>query len=103
MTSWYRKDVGDGVEAYQPSKDLQDAFLILAASKSIPVVSGVFSVYDSESNLVKWYFSPGTEILANQFGAVKCEKPDPYDDFGLLVGNNECWETFFPGHEREQS
>lgn len=103
MSAWYRKNVGDGIEAKKPSDDLHNAFFLVAASQSLPDVAGVFSVYDLGTNVVTWYFSPGTEILARKFGAEPCEKPKPYGDFGLLAGKGDCWSMFFPGHIREQS
>ena len=97
MSNWYRKDVGDGVEAFAPTGKLFDAFTALAMTGVTPNIS-VFSRYDLEQNVVSWWFSPEAHILAQAFGAEPCEKPKPSSGFGLLVGDANAWEGHFPGY-----
>jgi hypothetical protein len=97
-TTWYSKDMGDGVESYAPSQRLFDAFTAFAAAGNIPRGIGVFSNYDLRRNVVTWYFSPETEALAKAFGASPCPKPTPVRGFGLLVGSAFSWEVHFPGY-----
>ena len=98
MSTWYKKDLGDGVAAFEPSSRLHQAFLALAASGELPKVVGVYSIYDLETNIVSWYFSPEAESLAKLFNAAPCDKPIPKEGFGLLAGNGPCWEDHFPDY-----
>lgn len=97
MKNWYRKDVGDGVAAYGPSGKLFEAFEVLAA-RGLPPNISVFSRYDLMKNVVTWWFSPEAQALAQAFGAEPCEKPQPAEGFGLLVGDANAWEGHFPGY-----
>lgn len=99
MDSWQCKEVGDGVAAFQPSMELHKAFLALAqASAGVTKGFGVFSYYDSDENMVTWYFSPEATVLGKAFGASSCEKPTPAPGFGLLAGDARSWESHFPGY-----
>jgi hypothetical protein len=98
MTTWHSKDVADGIEAFEPSQRLHEAFFVLAKAGGVPAGLGVFSRYDLRANVVTWYFSPEAALLAKTFGAVPCEKPTPTEGFGLSVGDARCWEIHFPGY-----
>lgn len=101
MDSWQRKDVGDGVAAFQPSMELHKAFFALATARGGHIIEqgfGVFSYYDLSENMVTWYFSPEASTLAKMFGASPCEKPSPTPGFGLLAGDARSWEVHFPGY-----
>ena len=98
MTTWYSKEVGDGLEAFQPSSKLHEAFFAMAKAGNVPANIGVFSRYDLRANVVTWYFSPEAEVLASMFGAISCEEPVPSRGFGLLVGDARSWEAHFPGY-----
>src|SRR5438132_1688386 len=97
-TTWYSKEMGDGVESFGPSQHLFDVFTALAAAGTVPRGIGVFSNYDLERNVVTWFFSPEAATLAKAFDALLCEKPEPTHGFGLLVGSAYSWEEHFPGY-----
>jgi len=96
--NWFSKDVGDGIQASEPTSRLHEAFMALAISGNTSPDIGVFSRYDLQANIVTWYFSPEASSLAATFGATSCEKPEPQEGFGLLVGNARSWEAHFPGY-----
>lgn len=97
-TTWYSKEMGDGVESYAPSQRLFDAFTAFAGAGSVPRGIGVFSNYDLQRNVVTWYFSPEADVLGKAFGASPCAKPTPAHGFGLLVGSALSWDEHFPGY-----
>jgi hypothetical protein len=98
MKIWHSKAVGDGVEAFEPTQRLFDAFNLLEIAVKQEPGLGVFSRYDHHANIVTWYFSPEAIDLAKSFGATPCEKPAPSEGFGLLVGYMQSWETHFSGY-----
>jgi hypothetical protein len=98
MTTWHSKNVGDGIEAFEPSSKLHEAFFALAKAGGLSPSIGVFSRYDLRANVVTWYFSPEAALLAQAFSAAPCEKPTPEPGFGLLVGDMRSWEAHFPGY-----
>ena len=98
MSTWYSKDLGDGVAAFGPTSKIQEAFLALAKAGSISSDIAVFSRYDLKSNIVTVYFTPSASLLASAFGATPCEKPGPEGKLGLLVGDARSWELHFPGY-----
>jgi hypothetical protein len=100
MTTWHSKDVGDGVEAFEPTSKLHEAFFAFAVAKGrdLPATIGIFSRYDLRANVVTWYFSPEASLLAQAFHAVPCEKPVPESGFGLSAGDVRSWEAHFPGY-----
>lgn len=98
MKNWHSKAVGDGVEAFEPTQRLFDAFNLLEVAVKLGPGLGIFSRYDLRANIVTWYFSPEAIDLAKSFGATPCEMPAPSEGFGLIVGNIRSWETHFPGY-----
>jgi hypothetical protein len=99
MSAWHSKAMGDGVEAFEPSMRLHEAFIALAkASGGVPAYAAVFSRYDLHANVVTWYFSPEAVTLARAFGAAPCDKPVAAEGFGLLSGDARAWEAHFPGY-----
>lgn len=96
MTLWCSKDLGDGVQAFAPTKEIQNVFLPLFAASGQPIDMSVFSLYDLEKNIVTAYFSPGAAALAKMFGASPCEKPRNEGRLSLLVGDARCWQLFYP-------
>jgi len=98
MKTWYSKAVGDGVEAFEPTQRLFNAFNLLEVAVRLGPGFGIFSNYDLGANIVTWYFSPEAIALAKSCGATPCKKPAPREGFGLLVGNMQSWETHFPGY-----
>lgn len=98
MSTWHSKNIGDGVQAFDPSQKLHEAFLALARSGDLPPGIGVFSRYDLRTNVVTWYFSPEATALAAKFDATLCEKPVPTRGFGLLAGDSQSWKVHFPDY-----
>ena len=98
MTSWHSKELGDGVEAYKPTTEIQEAFLSLVKAGQYSSDAAVFSRYDLETNVVTVYFTPSAELLAKAFVAVPCEKPIPNGNLALIVGDVKAWEVYFPGY-----
>jgi len=96
MTQWYSKDLGDGVAAFAPTSQIQEAFLPLFAAAGQPTDMAVFSRYDLEKNIVTVYFAPGASALAKMFEASPCEKPKKEGRLSLLVGDQRCLELFYP-------
>ena len=105
MTSWYSKELGDGVEAFVPTTDIQNGFLTLAQSQAqlgrYSFDAAVFSRYDLETNVVTVYFTPSAELLATAFRASPCTKPVPTEGFALIVGDARAWEAHFRGYLEE--
>ncbi len=96
MASWHSKKLGDGVEAFRPTEEVQKAFLTLSMAGQSSFDTAVFSQYDSETNVITIYFTPSAELLARAFGAIPCEKPIPEEGFGLMVGDDRAREAQFP-------
>ena len=96
MTQWYSKDLGDGRQAFAPTKEIQSAFVPMFIAAGQPIDMAVFSRNDLERNIVTVYFSPGASMLAKIFGASPCEKPKKENELGLLVGDQRCVEMFYP-------
>jgi hypothetical protein len=99
---WYYKSLGDGVEAYAPSRAIQEAVMasIVASAAAGHANTGaaVFSAYDLEANVVTVWFTPELEHIARAFGATPCDKPRPAGGFGFSAGYTDAWEIYFPGY-----
>ncbi len=56
MTSWYSKKIGNGIEAFVPTTNIQNAFLPFAQTQArsghYSFDAVVFSRYDLEANVV---------------------------------------------------
>jgi hypothetical protein len=103
MTTWFSKQLGDGVLAYAPKEQIQIMFPPLFATASRPAEMAVFTRHELDGRLqceVVAYFSPAAEALARQMDAQACQKPSP-DELDLLAGKPECWAVLFP--ERSKS
>ena len=96
MIHWYSKDLGDGVDATAPSEAIQQAFLPLFAAAGCPTDMAVLSRHDLKRNVVTVYFSPSAAPLAKMFAANACEKPQRENRLGLLVGDEGCFQLFYP-------
>jgi hypothetical protein len=98
MNTWYSVDLGDGIAAYKPTEQIQEAFtaayvLNRGATKGM----AAFSRYDTERNIVTVYFTPPAHQIAKVFNATPCEKPS-IENLGLLIGDQvETWRSYFPG------
>jgi hypothetical protein len=101
MTTWYCKALGDGGQAFEPSRQIQETFLPLFAAAGNPPDMAVFSLYDVDANVVTAYFSPGASDIARMFGAQPCKKPTS-ERIGLLVGDARAWDLFFPNRPKNE-
>lgn len=99
LNDWFCRELGDGVDAYEPSARIQKAFMAAFIAAGQPVEMAVFSRYDLRSNVVTVYFPPAAAVLASVVHATPCAKPAlaEHPGLGLLVGNARCWEALFPG------
>ena len=95
MNTWFSLDLGDGVAAYAPTRQIQDSFMSMFMTAGGPVAMALFSRYDLNRNVVTVYFSPVASQVATLFAAKPCEKPHR-EDLGLLAGDQRCWNLFYP-------
>ncbi len=98
MDTWYSRSLGDGIEAYQPSKQIIDSFMPFHDTAGNPLHMVVFSREDPETNIITANFSPSAHALAALFNATPCEKPSP-DGLTFLVGDQRAWDILYPGIE----
>jgi hypothetical protein len=105
MNDWFSLNLGDGVQADEPSELIKDSYQAAFISSGGPIDMAVFNKRNQgeKRNLITAYFTPSSSSLANTFGATPCEKPTS-DDLSLLVGNQAAWDIHFPSrktrHER---
>ena len=102
MTTWYRKDLGNGVAAFGPTGEMMEVFMKFlfrcAETGTYSYDVALFSRYDLEEDNVAVYFTPSAQVLAEMFGATPCEKPTPGNRLALLVGDDRSWDIHFPGY-----
>jgi hypothetical protein len=85
MDTWYAVDLGDGLDAFEPTKKIMDAFMaayIVNGGKTNDMAA--FSRYDLERNVVAMYFTPAAQTIAKAFNASPCGKPKT-DRLGLIL------------------
>lgn len=99
MSTWYKLDLGDGVEAYEPTRKIQEAFWPFFLAAGQPENMGVFSKYDLEANMVTAYFPPTSKDLALTLNAQECEKPSS-ERICFMVGSGYCFDIYFPNRTR---
>lgn len=107
MSTWYRKDIGDGLEALGPSSKVQDAFDAFFVAAGMPESMGVFAsaqwdetgVGGRSRKVHTLYFPPEAERLATAFDATACDKPHA-EGIGLLVGDQRALSIHFPDRRR---
>jgi hypothetical protein len=98
MTSWYTKELGDGIMADAPSEEIKAAFLRSFQAAGEPLEMAIFTRLESEGRLhceVVAYFSPAAQELARGFDAEPCARP-AREGLGLLAGDARCWPLLFP-------
>jgi len=95
MTTWHSKALGDGVDALEPTSQIQQAYAALEMATRLPVDHALFSYYDLRTNVVTVYFSPSAAQFAMGFGAVPCEKPVNREGFSLINGDMRVWDVLF--------
>lgn len=98
MATWFSKQLGDGILAYESKDQIQAIFTPLFAAAARPVDFAVFTRHELEGRLqceVVAYFSPAAEGIARQMNAQACERP-ACAELDLLVGEPACWTVLFP-------
>lgn len=98
MATWFSKQLGDGILAYESKDQIQAMFATLFAAAARPADMAVFTRHELEGRLqceVVAYFSPSAKIIARQMDAQACEKP-ARTELDLLVGEPACWTILFP-------
>ena len=101
MSQWFRKDLGNGMYAQAPTREMQTAFMQVFLR--VPVGSGraMFSRYDLASDNVEVYFTPEAADVALQFNATPCSKPDVSElRISLLCGDGHDIAIHFPEQSR---
>lgn len=96
MTQWNSKVLGGGVEARIPSQEIHLAYLSYAVAHGEETGAAVFCRMDPSANIVTAYFTPEAKLLAAQFSASPCAKPDRDGRLGLLAGSASDWDRHFP-------
>jgi hypothetical protein len=98
MSSWFCKNVGDAMMAFEPLSEIEDQYRsmypLAACSKEV----AVFVRHNSEGHLhceVEVYFSPASVALAKKLDADPCARPSPYG-LSLLIGSKDSWSALFP-------
>lgn len=97
MQTWYSKDLGDGLTAFEPCSEIEAAFTPAFAAAGKPPDMAVFMRYDSEGRLqchVTAFFSPAAAPVARLFDAVPCAQP-ARDGLSLLCGDEHGWSALF--------
>lgn len=104
MTSWYRLDLGNGADAFAPTREIQEACIALLMAHGKPWPEwALFSRYDLQADNVELYFTPAASALALQHGARPCDKPTPNRyRIGLLCGEGDGLQFHFPDQPVDQ-
>lgn len=93
MNQWHCSDLGDGMQARDPSDRIQEAlFAAQLANGGNTEGVAVFSRYDLKANMVTVYFTPKAAALAKQFAATPCDPPSRGNGIGLLAGDASAWD-----------
>jgi len=95
MSTWFSIELGDGVQAYEPSTKILEEFMPAYIAAGQPYDLAVFSKYDLSKNMVTVYFTPAAEDMANSFGATACDKPT-IEKLSLLAGDQRALGIHFP-------
>ncbi len=96
MNDWHSLDLGDGVQAFEPTQAIMNAYGQAYLNAGSPEDMAVFSRYDLKTNIVTVYFSPAATQLAESFGAKRVDKPIQDEHLSLLVGNAKSFDIHFP-------
>ena len=103
MSQWYRKDLGNGMVAFQPTREMQTSFMAVFLLEKPGSGRAMFSRYDLASDNIEVYFTPETADIAKSFGARPCEKPTLNDyQMGLLCGDGNDLSIHFPEQRLNQ-
>ena len=95
MAQWRSKVLGSGVDARIPSQEIHRAYLSYALRHGENSGAAVFCRMDLRANIVTAYFTPEAAVLAVQFGAEPCAKPERTGRLGLMAGSERDWVKHF--------
>ena len=95
VQGWRSIDIGDGVEAFEPTGRIQQAYTALDIATTLPLDCAIFSHYNLRTNIVTVYFSPSALRLAEAFGASPCTPPTNIESFSMLIGSPRAWGLLF--------
>jgi len=98
VKSWFRKNLGDAMMAFEPLDQINALFRSTYGDESCPKDVGVFIRHNSEGSLhcrVEVYFSPASASLARAMNAQPCATPS-ITGLDLLVGSKDSWSILFP-------
>lgn len=98
MNTWYKLNLGNGADAFAPTREIQEACMAMLVAHGRPWPEwALFSRYDLQTDNVEMYFTPAASALALQYGATPCEKPalNKYR-MGLLCGEADALRLHFP-------
>jgi len=102
MRDWFSKNLGDGMLASEPLRQLEALLLAWYANAGNPKDMAAFIRHESDGRLhcdVKVYFSPASIVVAREVDAKPCGRPVP-NDLSLLAGSEDAWITLFPERDR---
>jgi hypothetical protein len=104
MSGWSRMQLGDGLMAWAPQREIETSFQAAFDGAGCPQEMALFIGQHSEGRLhceVTLYFSPAAMELAAALGAEPCQMPSP-SGLDLLVGHEAAWQRLFPQLGRER-
>ncbi len=91
MAQWYSKELGDGVAAFEPTIALMQRMGVLLMMPNTSKEAAMFSRSDISRNMVTVYFSPDAKSIAEDAGAIPCDKPTS-ERLGLIAGHIDAWK-----------
>ena len=98
MSSWFYKNLGDALMAFEPLGDIEGQFHSTYRVDPCPKEVAVFIRHNSEGHLhceVEVYFSPASVVLAMELDADPCTRPST-SGLSLLIGSEGSWSALFP-------
>ena len=100
MSSWYRLDLGNGMDALPKTTEVEREFTALFISSGRhPTGALLFSRYDRGRDNVELFFNPEAGDIARRHDAIPCEKPaqNGYRMVLLSADVEGALLTHFPG------
>lgn len=89
MNTWYKLDLGNGMDAHPKTSEVQRDFTALYFASGLrPTGAMLFSRYDLARDNVELFFNPESAEIARRHGARPCDKPVQNDfRIGLLCAD----------------
>lgn len=92
MNTWFTCNLGDAMFATETLEEIKTLLLSVYEKENKPDDMAIFFRHESEGRLqceVKVYFSPSTAAIAQEFDAVRCQRPSSHS-LGLLAGSQRA-------------